>query len=275
MTLIVSLSSIPSRFSGLEPVLSSIAGQTTAIDEIRLYIPQRFRRFPDYDGSLPDVPRNVRIIRPDDDLGPASKVLFAADDLKGEDCDIIYCDDDMIYEHDRFARMIAERAGRLDHCVTTDNGPILLDGKRLMPARQPHARRPPKDLSYRLSRARQVMGNLIGGRRSEKPFRYRVVESGYTYIAKGFGGVLVRPEFFDALCYDIPPVLWTVDDYWLSGHMERKGIAMWAGARFKMPEQSQNHDVTALYSSVVDGSRRAEADAACARYMQDTYGIWR
>lgn len=274
MSLVVSLSSIPSRFSGLEPVLDSIAGQSAKIDEIRLYIPQKFRRFPDYDGSLPDVPRNVRIIRPDEDLGPASKVLFAADDLKGTDCDIIYCDDDMIYEADRFARMIADRDGRMDHCVTTDDGHITLDGKKLVTSRQPNSFRPPKDLTYRLGRMRQMLVNLLPGPKVEKPFRHRVLEAGYTYIAKGFGGVLVRPEFFDALCYDIPPVLWTVDDYWLSGHMARKGIPVWAGAKYRIPVRSDNHDVTALYSSVVDGANREDADAACVRYMQKTYNIW-
>lgn len=274
MSLVVSLSTIPSRFAGLRPVLDSIAGQSAKIDEIRLYIPQKFRRFPDYDGSLPDVPRNVRIIRPDEDLGPASKVLFAADDLKGTDTDIIYCDDDMIYEADRFARMIADRDGRMDHCVTTDDGPIILDGKRLAPARQPNSFREPKDMTYRIGRLRQMLANLLPGPKAAKPFRHRVSQAGYTYIAKGFGSVLVRPEFFDVLCYEIPPVLWAVDDYWLSGHMARKGVPVWVGAKYSLPVRSDNHDVTALYSSVLDGANRLEADTACVRYMQETYNIW-
>ena len=274
MSLVISLSSIPSRFSGLRPVLESIARQTAEVDEIRLYIPRKFRRFPDYDGSLPEVPRNVRIIRPNEDLGPGSKVLFAADDLKGTDCDIIYCDDDMIYEADRFARIIQERNGRLDHCVSTDFGPAHFLGGQILPTRQPVARMPPKTLSYRMRRGVQILRETVTRRKGKKPFRFRVGQAGYTCIAKGFGGVLVRPEFFDDLFYDIPPVLWTVDDYWLSGHMERKGIPIWTGAEFRIPPEADSHAVTALFNSVVDGANRTQANDACVRYMQKTYGIW-
>ena len=274
MSLVVSLSSIPSRFSGLEPVLDSIAGQSAKIDEIRLYIPKKFRRFPDYDGSLPDVPKNVRIIQPEEDLGPASKVLFAAADLKGTDCDIIYCDDDMIYEADRFARILKERDGRFDHCVSTDFGPAHFEGGQVLATRHPVARMPPKSLSYRIRRGLQILRETATRRKGNKPFRYRVGQAGYTSIAKGFGGVLVRPEFFDDLFYDIPPVLWTVDDYWLSGHMERKGIPIWTGAKFRIPVQAETYAVTALFNSVVDGSNRNQANDACVRYMQETYNIW-
>ena len=165
MSLVLSLSSIPSRFSGLEPVLDSIAGQSAKIDEIRLYIPKKFRRFPDYDGSLPQVPKNVRIIQPEEDLGPASKVLFAAADLKGTDCDIIYCDDDMIFEADRFARILQERDGRFDHCVSTDFGPAHFEGGQVLATRHPVARMPPKSLSYRIRRGLQIFAKQ---RRVEK-----------------------------------------------------------------------------------------------------------
>lgn len=143
MSLVVSLSSIPPRFDKLEPVLNALLAQTAKIDEIRLYLPKTYRRFPDYDGSLPDVPRGVRIMRPNDDLGPASKVL------------------------------------------------------------------------------------------------------------------------------------WTVDDIWLSGHMERKGVPIWCLSGFEQPPKIAGTDESGLFDAVIDGAGRAEANLACVRYMQDTYGIWR
>ncbi len=85
MTTIVSLTAIPPRFRYLGPVLENIIAQTALIDKIRLYLPKRFRRFPEYKGEMPDVPKGVRVIQTDDDLGPASKVLFAVDDLRGVD----------------------------------------------------------------------------------------------------------------------------------------------------------------------------------------------
>ena len=76
MTAIISLSTIPARFSKIYPVLENLQARTLKIDEIRLYVPRKFRRFPDYGGELPDVPKGVRILRADEDLGPVSKVLF-------------------------------------------------------------------------------------------------------------------------------------------------------------------------------------------------------
>ena len=79
MSLVVSLTTIPPRFPYLMQSLPHLLAQTAKIDEIRLYVPKTYRRFPDYDGTLPDVPKGIRVIQPDEDLGPASKVLFAAD----------------------------------------------------------------------------------------------------------------------------------------------------------------------------------------------------
>jgi hypothetical protein len=274
MTTIVSLSTIPTRFSGLDRVLKNILAQTAPIDEVRLYIPRKFRRFPDYDGALPDVPAGVRIIRPNDDLGPASKILFAADELKGEDCDIIFCDDDMLFEPDRFERIIAGRDGRLDHCVTSEAGFIVKKRKRMPASRHPNAARRPKDFHYRRQRLGQFWREWRTGETEEKPYHPSITDPGYVNIAQGFGGVLVRPEFFDAAFYDIPTVLWAVDDYWLSGHFERKGVPIWGAAHFKRPAYTESRDVSALYLSVLDGANREEANNACIKYMQETYGIW-
>ena len=274
MTLVVSLSSIPTRWHAIGPVLENLLSQTVTIDELRLYVPRRFRRFPDYDGSLPDVPKGVRIVRVDDDLGPASKVLFAAADLKGEDCDIIFCDDDMLFEPDRFARMIDARAGRMDHCVTSEAGFVIINGKKLPPPRLPIAIRRPKNLQYRMQRLGQFWRQWRTGVMEEKPYHPSIHDAGYVNIAQGFGGVLVRPEYFDDLFYDIPDILWAVDDFWISGHFERKGIPIWGGAHFRRPFHTDLRDVSALYLSVIDGADRDEANDACIRYMQDNYGVW-
>lgn len=255
-------------------MLENIQEQTTPIDEIRLYIPQRFRRFPDYDGQLPDVPRGVRVIRPDEDLGPASKILFAADDLKGEDCDIIFCDDDMLFKPDRFARILAAREGRKDICVTSESGFISRKKKIMPPSRNPAAHKKPKNLAYRMRRAGQIWREWRSGVKEEKPYHPTLTNAGYVNIAQGYGGVLVRPEFFDALFYDIPPVLWTVDDYWLSGHFERKGISIWGAAGFERPHDTASREISALYLTVIEGANREAANDACVKYMQDTYGIW-
>jgi len=50
------------------------------------------------------------------------------------------------------------------------------------------------------------------------------LKSGYIDILEGWGGVVFRPEFFDDFAWQIPDILWTVDDVWLSGCLERQGI---------------------------------------------------
>ena len=66
--LIISLSAIPARFPKIGPILDSLVNQTAQVDKILLYIPNSYRRFPDWDGSLPDVPEGVEIRRTDDDI---------------------------------------------------------------------------------------------------------------------------------------------------------------------------------------------------------------
>ncbi|WP_322889905.1 MULTISPECIES: glycosyltransferase family A protein [unclassified Yoonia] len=275
MGLVVSLSTIPPRFAHIGATLASLIAQTAPIDEIRLYIPRKYRRFPDYDGSLPDVPEGVRIIRPSDDLGPASKVLFAVDDLRGTDTTIIYCDDDRIYEPDRFARMIAESLQRPGHCIA----PLSLEfadmGLPTPSLRQPRVRRSRKDLEYRFRRVKQQLRSLVTGRALAKPFRHRFIAGGYAAFAEGCGAVLIRPDYLGDDTFNIPPVVWTVDDIWLSGQMERMGVPIWTPANFVVPQHDGANDVEPLYLAVIEGLGRHDANRACVRYMQDTYGIWR
>ena len=67
MTLFITLSSIPARFDKIGPVLESLASQ--GADKVLLYIPETYRRFPDWDGALPKVPSGIQIQRCTDDLG--------------------------------------------------------------------------------------------------------------------------------------------------------------------------------------------------------------
>jgi hypothetical protein len=270
MSTIVSLSTIPSRFPFLAPVLDGLLAQTASIDEIRLYIPKRYRRFPDFDGTLPAVPKGVRICQTSDDLGPASKVLFAVDDLRGSDCRIIYCDDDIIYEPTRFAQMVAESDIRPNTCISPDGGDF--DGGKF--PRQPRAVFAQKNFGYRLSRLRQLALELASGKKRAKPDFPHMRRAGYVAIARGWGAVLVRPEFFSADAMDIPAIVWSVDDYWLSGNMACNDVPIWAPTGIPKPRYAGGVDVDALLDTTIDGHGRRDANQACVKYMQQTYGIW-
>ncbi|SFR32341.1 hypothetical protein SAMN04488005_0292 [Yoonia tamlensis] len=279
MSLIVSLSTIPPRFSDLQPALEGLLRQTAPVDEIRLYIPKAYRRFPDWDGQLPDVPKGINIIQPEEDIGPATKALFAARELAGTDADLIYCDDDRIYHPRWIEQMIAARGPRSDIAVTTSALGQAHRAGILAPSRHgpPPVRARFTDFTqaHMWALLKRKLRQLLTGHIVPKPNGLlRYAKPGFVHVAEGFGAVLVKPDFFDETMFDIPPVLWSVDDIWLSGHLERKGIGILCASGFAIPPTTGAHDQAALASNVFDGADRSEANAACVKYMQETYGIW-
>ena len=148
LSLVVTLSSIPPRFAGLGPTLKSLLRQKVRPDEVRLYLPRRYRRFPDWDGSLPAVPDGVRICTTDEDMGPATKILPAVRDFRGREVELLLCDDDRIYDPLWTSRFLAARRAHPD-CVIVEAGGFVPghDGTghpRAVPRR--------KDWRYRLLR---------------------------------------------------------------------------------------------------------------------------
>lgn len=262
---VVSLSAIPPRFSSLAPTFYSLLRQKLPVDEIRLYIPERYRRFPEWDGTLPAVPEGVSIHRVPDDLGPATKLLPVLRELEGQVIDVLACDDDKLYHpgwHGRFKRAREEHPGA---CIVEvgETFPDIADAMR--PAdRLPRARWRRKDWRYRLIR-------LVTLARY-KPSAF--VSSGYVDQISGYGGVMVRPGWLGPEAWDIPTVLWTVDDPWISGHLERAGIPIWLNATNRLAKDAGTGRVAALLHHVEDGHGRVEADLAAIDYFRQTYGLW-
>ncbi|MWD29154.1 glycosyltransferase family 2 protein [Aquicoccus sp. SCR17] len=280
MRLIVTLTSIPPRFGEIGPTLDSLRQQTAAIDEIRLYIPRHYRRFPDYDGHLPDIPAGVTIHRPENDLGPATKLLFAARDFRGqEDVQILFCDDDRIYPPEWAAELSALQAERPDEAVALSGWEVEQGSGAVPPGtrRQPRHRKRNRrwDWHYRLARIRQQwrLGTLRPTRR--KPPRRLIDRAGYADVFQGFGGVVVRPDFFEEEDFDIPRVVWAADDVWLSGKLAHRGIPIWVPAGLHAPRTSNADDADALWRSVIDGATAREAATKGVRLLRERYGVWR
>lgn len=261
---IVTLSTIPPRFNLIQPTLNALLGQNLKIQEIRLYIPQSYRRFPDWNGKLPTVPAGVTIHRCDKDLGPATKVLPAARDLKGRDVDILFCDDDKIYDNGWHRRFKTEAQKKPDTCIIEvgETFPDIADECRPKD-RLPRSRWKKKDYIYRIKRILSLF--------TIKP---NLTSSGYVDQISGFAGVLVRPQWFDELFYDIPDVMWTVDDPWISGHLERVGIPIWNTGKRKNLREGEGSSVDALLNLVQEGHDRVEADLLVIDYFREKYGIW-
>ncbi|AJE48339.1 hypothetical protein P73_3624 [Celeribacter indicus] len=262
------MTAIPPRFDDLMPTLLSLRAQRqVTVREIRLDLPQGFRRFTfDPATDLPDLPDWVTVRIVGRDYGPATKILPAAQDYAGQDVFLFYCDDDQRYEPDLLHKLGTAAEARPNDVIA--NMGYNLHERLDNPCYdfphgfQPRAQRRRKDWRYRLWRLRSGF---------RKKFAF-VGTPGYIDIAEGFGGVLARPSFFTPDMYDIPEILWTVDDPWLSGHFTKNGHGIWRPAdTFRF---DHNRGAEALANFVCEGHGRASADTLCIEYFRREYGIW-
>ena len=266
---IISLTSIPPRFKGLDSTLLALLRQ--GADEVRIYIPLTYRRFPDWDGRLPSVPGGVTICRSDMDYGPATKILPACRDLRGTDAQILFCDDDCVCFDGWAQRLFNIQSSRSDQAVAVYVRPA--EGyvpNKVQAVRRPKAWQLPivYDVPYRFSR-------LLFKVFKTRPLRRRpFVIPGFGDIFFGAAGVVVRPEFFDDLAYDIPAEAWAVDDVWLSANLARLKIGIYCPWMAALPDSSEMASQDALLNAEFLGKKRQELNQAAARICQQRFGIW-
>jgi hypothetical protein len=275
--LIVTLSSIPPRFDKLGPTLTCLQRQTAQIDRILLYIPERYRRFPDWDGRLPEVPDGVEIRRVPDDIGPATKILFAAREFRGQDVDLLLCDDDRRYKPHWAQAFLEARADHPEDAIAIAGFEASRYGQSQMQKR-PEPRAKPRSRGWDLRfQARMVWEFLfppVERKYLREPTRVLFKEPGYVDCFEGFGGALVKPDFFDESAFEIPEVIWAVDDVWLSGCLARKGVKIWALADQHDTQHTPAGVYDALHKATIEGADRDDANKACIAYFRQTHGVW-
>lgn len=268
--LIISLTTIPPRMAMIGPTLRALLAQTANVSEIRLNIARKYRRF-DFDpATIPSYPEGIRVCLVDEDFGPATKVLPTVRAHAGEDVEILFCDDDQIYGPGWAQQFVDARAQVPDACIVeTGRDLYVRDGHRTcsgVEAMLPRAARRKKDFRYRLYRA------LTLGRRL--PPRYAT--PGYLDLFKGYRGAMIRPDFLPEATFEIPDVMWTHDDYWLSGQMAAHGVPIWCFAG-KTPWTAPHGAarMSALLNWSYQGYGRKETSALMLRFFQDTHDLWR
>lgn len=280
---IISLSSIPPRFGEIATTLRSLLDQTVRPERVVLYLNRHYRRFPDWDGQPPKVPEGVEIRWVDQDWGPATKVLPAARDFKGQDVEILFCDDDQVYSPVLAERLLLARQAHPNDAVAVSG---MQDYAPLTGRRRNHTLRPRRLFLWRVTNIAwrtRVWWRKLSSRLSGKAFvklaPRTVLRPGYADGFEGWMGVMVRPEFFPEEAFDVPDFAWPVDDVWLSGHLMRNGHGAWIIGGFRepvlKPSSKLSHcDENALHRSEFEGSDRHVSNAEVARYFQETYGIW-
>ncbi|MEY3309806.1 MAG: hypothetical protein RLZZ413_3844 [Pseudomonadota bacterium] len=265
-SIVISLSSIPPRFDMLEPTLSSLLTQDRPAESVILWIPHKYRRFSEWDGTLPVVPPGVTIRRCETDLGPATKVLPSLHLCAGQEVVIAFCDDDRLYCKNWLSCMISAMDEHPGCCIVAHGTDLPADVGRPLRAvdRSPRAHYVKSGMVQDIADFRRYV--------TRKPLRRA---SGYADLLHGYAGVLVCPEFFTAAVHEIPPVLWAVDDVWLSGHLENQGVPIWVDDRIPMPKHRPDvMGTAALLDAQIENHDRSAADRACIHYFRDNYSIW-
>ena len=251
---IFSMTTIPSRIAGLGAVIDRLHAQTVKPREVVVYIPRSYRREEFRGISTAGLPSNCRVVMVDEDLGPATKVLYALGDYP--DVPVIFCDDDRFYAPqlaEVLTGMAAENPGA---CIAA----------RALPVRQylmQYSFR--KDWKYRVKRF------VTAGH-----YRPKRIKPGTPLdIVAGFAGVLVRSGAFADGVKDIPDHFWLVDDIWLSGHLALAGTPVLSpgnGLERSEPHAENEHD--ALNQYVYVSQNRERLDRRCVAHFQQEHGIW-
>ena len=275
---ILSLSTIPPRFGMLGASLNSLINQNRKADEIHVYIPKTYRRFPEHSFCVPNVPEGVSVKIVDHDYGPATKALPCAQAYRGTKTRIIYGDDDRFADTSWLDNVLKANVERPEDVIVSSG--MTLENYGLATKNQtltPRAKRAKVkyDLNYLARRLRQKFLEISTNKKQYKPARCNYSESGYVDIAMGVGGVSVRADFFDDICFEIPEILWPDDDIWLSGSFIRQGKGIWASNQIKMPVDTGASNISGLAHSIINGKHRNQTALDGILYMQKTYDIWK
>ncbi len=280
---VISLSSIPPRFKNLGNTLKCLLNQEYHADEIQVFIPRTYRRFPQHAFSTPEVPQGVTLKIVDKDLGPATKVLYCAKAHWGTRTRIIYCDDDLLPDRDWLNSFILASNSKSNSAIASRGLHLKQLGVRVIQTKRfPRAKKSHKNLAENLGyvskRISQKTKEVIFRKSIQKPQKsgeLQFNQSGYVDIAEGCGGVSIKPEFFDCSAFEIPQIMWTVDDIWLSGLLEYQNIGIWLENSIQIPFPSSSAGVEELYNYSTDGFNRKSANKYGIRYMQDMFSIWK
>lgn len=259
--IIITLTTIPPRYGSIVPTLQSLCSQTAEISRIILVVPNTYQRRSFEAAPLPDLPDGVEVMHCDTDFGPATKVLPAVAHFSGQNVRLLYCDDDRIYHRDWAARLIALSEANPDACIADVGDPVAVIDRRAAWDLPRH---------HRLD----ALSFDLYGERHRRRVRAMIPDHGPVDIAKGYGGVLVRPDFFDDEVFRIPEALWAVDDVWLSGHMARRGVTVHKAGRKPRSVPTKSSKLAALLDHNVEGRGRIQLNLACVDYFRQRYGIW-
>jgi hypothetical protein len=222
---IVSLTTLPDRIVNLRPTLQCLLAQTLLPDEIIIAVPDvSVRQGRPY--TIPtfiEQTERVRILRCARDWGPATKFIPVIQEELAEgrgETLIVVVDDDRLYPCDTIATYVHYSAQLPEAALCFRGAPM------------------PRNFDWRHS-------EMIRGQWLRKPRRIAVIT--------GCGSYLLKPKFFDESLQNYavaPRSAFYMDDIWISGCLDRRGIKKYvvpsSKGHFSVQQQSRTmtlHDV--------------------------------
>ena len=268
---IACFTSIPPRYGMIERRVKNILNQREKVDGIEIYLPLNYRRFNGERPTLPVFPEIVKIIDVEFDYGPATKILPAAQRWHGQAVDLLVCDDDRIADSRWTERLMATRSERPNDIIAERGWNIYdrfgYDQKAPSLPRVVLNKNGGRTKSYRIKRALS-MGLY-------HPPRKIYETSGYVDVFEGFLGALVPAKAIPKIAYNIPDIIWTVDDVWISGTAKSNGFKTWAHSYPRPVFSDSKFDrIHALKDLVHSGVDREGADRHAVDYCRGTFGVW-
>jgi hypothetical protein len=259
---IISLTTIPSRFSKIKPTLESLLNQNVKPEKIFLNIPLKYRRFDDYENNKIPKLEGITINISEHDYGPATKILPVVNQFDDNKI-IIYCDDDIIYDKNWAKNLIETSKNFPNDCICGRGQSVELIRLR----------------AKILANSKNIISNLIGRSKYKKEKKIilkklNLHSKGCAEIAAGYGVVLVRPRYFTSECFSIPDILWTVDDIWISGHLTFNGITIRTAEPQVNFEFGTVSHINPLTKFVYKDFTRDLANMECIQYFETHYKIW-
>lgn len=182
------MTTTPTRVACIWPTLNSILLQKELPEKIHIWLPETFKRFKNCITNLPEFLKNHPLIDVrfvDTDYGPATKLLPALAHFKQGSKKIIVIDDDSIYPKN-FIQHLLKFSDLYPNSALTLIGSEIAHGKRI------------KSVTTKALKPVDVL--------------------------HGYGGYLVKPEFFTDELFNYPedlPAAFFQDDVWISGWLKK------------------------------------------------------
>lgn len=268
---IISLTAVPPRFANLSAKLKSLEQQTVRPDRVQLTLPKTYRRFPGERPSLPSIPDWVEVFESDLDYGPATKLLPAVQRWAGTGADILICDDDRLQDKNWVSRLTKSREQRPNDIICERGWNIQdrfgLTQQHLKLPRAERNRKEGRTFGYRLKRICTL--NIL------HPSRQVYSKPGYVDVFEGFLGALVPEQAIPQSAFDIPEIIWTVDDVWISGMAALQNTHVWAHDMERPVYSDGKFDrLAALRNHVENGVSRDSADKMAVEHLRNTFEVW-